>query len=64
MAEEAHREVYFEHIVVGRSVKVVAIDSLTAVEVSIVGPLSAAKFDLERLALQKLKARLARDKTG
>ena len=64
MAEEVHREVYFEHIVVGRSVKVVAIDSLTAVEVSIVGPLSAAKFDLERLALQKLKARLARDKTG
>ena len=64
MAEEAHREVYFEHIVVGRSVKVVAIDSLTAVEVSIVGPLSAAKFDLERLALQKLRARLARDKTG
>jgi hypothetical protein len=64
MAEEAHREVYFEHIVVGRSVKVVAIDSLTAIEVSIVGPLSAAKFDLERLALQKLRARLARDKTG
>ena len=64
MAEEAHREVYFEHIVVGRSVKVVAIDSLTAIEVSIVGPHSAAKFDLERLALQKLRARLARDKTG
>jgi hypothetical protein len=64
MAEEAHREVYFEHIVVGRWVKVVAIDSLTAVEVSIMGPLSAAKSDLERLALQKLKARLARDKAG
>jgi hypothetical protein len=64
MAEEAHREVYFEHTVVGHSVKVVAIDSLTAVEVSIVGPLSAAKLDLERLALQKLKARLARDQAG
>ena len=64
MPEELRREIYFEHIVVGRSVKVVAIDSLTAVEVSIVGPLSAAKSDLERLALRKLKARLARDNAG
>ena len=58
------RDVYFEHIAIGHSVKVVAIDSLTAVEVSIVGPVSAAKSDLERLALQKLKARLARDSAG
>jgi hypothetical protein len=64
MPEEAFRAVYFEHIVVGRSVKVTAIDSLTAVEVSIVGPLSAAKSDLEQLALQKLKARLAREKAS
>ena len=55
------RMVYFEHIVIGRSVKVVAIDSLTATEVSIVGPANAAKSDLEQLALQKLKARLARE---
>jgi hypothetical protein len=55
------RMVYFEHIVIGRSVKVVAIDSLTATEVSIVGPASAAKSDLEQLALQKLKARLVRE---
>jgi hypothetical protein len=55
------REVYFEHIVIGGSVKVSAIDSVTAVEVSIVGPAGAAKADLERLALQKLKARLKRE---
>jgi hypothetical protein len=55
------RMVYFEHIVIGRSVKVVAIDSLTATEVSIVGPANAAKSDLEQLALQKLKARLVRE---
>jgi Domain of unknown function (DUF6898) len=64
MPGEPIREVYFEHLVVGRSVKVTAIDSLTAVEISIVGPLSAAKSDLEQLALQKLKARLAREKAG
>jgi hypothetical protein len=55
------RVVYFEHIVLGASVKVTAIDSLTAVEVSIVGPASAAKHDLERLALRKLEARLKRN---
>jgi Domain of unknown function (DUF6898) len=61
MVGEQPREVYFEHLVIGASVKVIAIDSLTAIEVSIVGPAGAAKADLERVALQKLKARLARD---
>ena len=56
------RQVYFEHIMIGRSVKVVAIDSLTAIEVSIVGPASAAKADLERVALRKLIARIARER--
>ena len=55
------RDVYFEFTVIGTSVKVVAIDAATAIEVSIVGPASAAQADLERLALNKLKARLARD---
>lgn len=55
------REVYFEHITIGNTVKVTAIDSVTAIEVSIVGPASAAQSDLERVALQKLKARIARE---
>jgi hypothetical protein len=61
MNERPKREIYFEHIAIGNSVKVTAIDSLTATEVSIVGPVGAAKSDLERLALRKLKARLARE---
>ena len=60
MADAPRRDVYFEHIAIGNSVKVTAIDSLTTIEVSIVGPVTATKSDLERLALQKLKARLAR----
>jgi hypothetical protein len=60
MADEDGREIYFEHIAIGNAVKVTAIDSLTAIEVSIMGPASAAQSDLEKLALQKLKARLAR----
>ena len=55
------RHVYFEHTVFGRSVKVVAIDSLTAIEVSIIGPATAAKADLERVAVRKLIARIARE---
>ena len=59
-AEDAGREVYFQFTALGRSVKVSAIDAATGLEVSVIGPATASKSDLERLALQKLKARLAR----
>jgi hypothetical protein len=51
-------EVYFEFVAIGRNVKVSAIDAATGTEVSIVGPATAAQADLQRLALQKLLARL------
>lgn len=54
------REVYFEFTQVGASVKVAAIDAATGTEVVVVGPATAAPADLERLALAKLRARLAR----
>jgi hypothetical protein len=52
-------DVYFEFTPIGRSVKVSAIDAATGIEVSVIGPASAAQADLQRLALQKLKARIA-----
>jgi hypothetical protein len=55
------KEVYFELIRLGTSMKVVAIDAATGLEVSIVGPANAVQSDLERLAFAKLKARLARE---
>ena len=55
------REVFFEFIAIGSTVKVVAIDAATGTEVTVMGPASAAQSDLERLALAKLKARLARE---
>jgi hypothetical protein len=58
--DQGGREVYFEFTAVGSTVKVVAIDSATGIEVTVMGPATAAKNDLQRLALQKLKARLAR----
>ena len=57
------RDVYFEFTAIGASVKVVAIDAESGTEVSVIGPASAAQSDLERLALGKLKARLAREST-
>ena len=51
-------EVYFEFTPVGSSVKVVALDATTGIEVSVLGPARAAQVDLQRLALQKLRARL------
>ncbi len=59
-AKEPEREVYFEFTALGASVKVAAIDAATGLEVAVVGPASAARFDLQRLALAKLMARLSR----
>jgi len=55
------REVYFEVTRLGATVKVAAIDGATGIEVSVVGPASAAASDLQQLALAKLKARLAKE---
>jgi hypothetical protein len=56
--EAALGEVYFEFTAIGHSVKVVAIHAATGLEVSAVAPAGAARADLQRLVLQKLKARL------
>ena len=64
MAAGNERDVYFEFIAVGSTMRVSAIDSVTGTEVVVMGPVNAAKADLERLALQKLKARLNRDRPG
>ena len=56
--DRAAGEVYFEFTAIGASVKVAAIDAATGIEVSVVGPARAAQADLQRLALQKLKASL------
>ena len=61
MPDPADREVYFEFVAIGNVVKVMAIDSVTGIEVSVMGPVKAARADLQQLALQKLKARLRRE---
>jgi hypothetical protein len=58
---EDQREVYFEFTQLGASVKVTAIDAASGIEVSAIGPATAAPAHLQQLALAKLKARLARE---
>ncbi len=58
--DRQHGDVYFEFTAIGRTVKVSAIDAATGLEVSVIGPASASQADLQRLALQKLKAQLDR----
>jgi hypothetical protein len=69
MADDATtepREVFFEITVVGSSAKVAAIDGTSGIEVLVLGPAHVADTDLKRLAVAKLRARLARqtNRTG
>jgi hypothetical protein len=57
--DDNSREVLFEFRQVGKTVRVAAIDSATGTEVTVMGPVTASRNDLQRLALNKLKARLA-----
>jgi hypothetical protein len=54
-------EVYFEYLVVGRFMKVAAIDATTGIEVAVTGPSTAGRAALEALALKKLRLRLERE---
>ena len=56
----AEREVIFEFLRLGASVKVTAVDVATGIEASIVGAPSAGETALRRLAKQKLDYVLAR----
>jgi hypothetical protein len=58
-AADSHA-VYFEITAIGATAKVVAIDGASGIEVTVVGPAHAAESELKRLAVAKLRARLAR----
>lgn len=58
------REVLFELTAIGGVVRVVAIDAATGIEVTVMGPKTAPRSELQRIAMQKLERRLARSGTG
>ncbi len=52
-------EVLFEFTPVGHSVKVVAIDVTTGVEVTVIGSRTVSQHELQRLAMRKLEKRIS-----
>jgi hypothetical protein len=60
----AGREVLFEFIQIGKSVKVTAVDTASMVEVSIVGPATAGQAVLRANALRKLEYAIRRRNGG
>lgn len=61
MADESESVVYFERIEIGASAKLVAVDAATGIEVTVIGPANTPQAALQKLALAKLKARIARE---
>lgn len=61
---EHKREVIFEFITHGQSVKVTAVDVTSGTEVSIIAPAMTAQTELRHFALQKLNMVMAKGKGG
>jgi hypothetical protein len=57
-------EIFFEITLIGPVAKVAAIDGASGTEVCVFGPAHAAENELKRLAVTKLRARLARCPDG
>ncbi|WP_332686698.1 DUF6898 family protein [Devosia sp.] len=55
----ADGEVYFEFVQVGQQMRVAAIDAATGVEVIVITPVTANKYQMQQVALAKLRKKLA-----
>ena len=55
----AEGEVYFEFVQVGQQMRVAAVDAATGTEVIVITPISASKLQMQRVALAKLRRKLA-----
>lgn len=51
-------DVYYQFINIGNSIKVIAIDEKTGVEISLVGSRNAHQSHLQQIAYQKLEKKL------
>jgi len=52
-------EVLFEFVQMGQVMRVAAIDEVTGTEVFVITPVSATRLQMERVALAKLRRKLA-----
>ena len=55
----ADGEVYFEFVQVGQQMRVAAIDAATGIEVIVITPVAASKYQMQQVALAKLRKKLA-----
>lgn len=62
--EPQGNEIYIEFKQIGQYIKVTAIDSVTGMEASIVGDAKASQGELKRLAAQKLRYVLEKQKAA
>ncbi|MGB3028128.1 DUF6898 family protein [Paradevosia shaoguanensis] len=53
------REVLFEFTQIGQQMRVSAIDADTKIEVIVITPVTASRYQMQALAMAKLKRRLA-----
>ena len=61
---EGERAIIFEFQTFGTTMRVVAVDELTGIEVTIIAPANSARHDVQRLATAKLKLALKRAGEG
>ena len=61
MAGEALNEILYEFVPQGRFVRVIAVDPVSRVEVTVVGDRAASRETLKRIAANKLKYVLNKD---
>ena len=54
----ADGEVYFEFVQVGQQMRVAAVDAATGMEVIVITPASANKYQMQQIALAKLRRKL------
>ena len=54
----ADGEVYFEFVQVGQQMRVAAIDAATGTEVIVITPISANKYQMQQIAMAKLRKKL------
>ncbi len=52
-------EVYFEFIQLGQQMRVAAVDAATGTEVVVITPANATQLQMQRVALAKLRRKLA-----
>ena len=58
MAQPRPGEIYIEFFTIANQIKAVAVDARTGVEVTVFGPKSVSRDDIQALAVRKLKRRL------